>query len=75
MTNRQLQERAAPAPWTYHNRQDSNGPWLRDWIEDANGNIVIVNIGHIDGPRIVRAINTVALAEAAGVVLVEGASQ
>lgn len=42
----------SPLPWTYHN---VNG--VKDWIEDAHGSIQIENIGRIDGPLIVRAVN------------------
>lgn len=42
----------SPLPWTYHN---VNG--VKDWIEDANGNIQIENVGSLDGPLIVRAVN------------------
>lgn len=46
---------AAPAPWEYRN----NGRGY-DYIQDARGNTVIEHIGHIDGPRIVRAVNEMA---------------
>lgn len=53
------EDRLAPAPWSYHRAPVSGGFW-RDWIEDYNGNEVVANVGHIDGPRIVRAINAMA---------------
>jgi len=44
-------DHASPRPWTYHNVRG------RDWIEDANGNVVKENIGHLDGPLICIAVN------------------
>ena len=48
----------APAPWSYHRQERHPTPY--DWIEDANGKTVLEHVGHIDGPRIVRAINAMA---------------
>jgi hypothetical protein len=38
-------------PWTYHN------DGRRDWIEDATGDVILNNIGHLDGPLIVACVN------------------
>jgi hypothetical protein len=46
----------SPLPWTYHNLP-TFGRMGKDWIEDANGNIVVENVGRIDGPAIVEAMN------------------
>lgn len=48
-----LPKALSPLPWTY--RTDDDG-W-RDWIEDAVGNVVVENIGVIDGPFIVERAN------------------
>lgn len=47
---------ASPRPWTYH-REPSGTFDYRDWIEDAAGNIVVNNVGHLDGPLICDAVN------------------
>jgi len=44
-------EHASPRPWSYRN---DGG---RDWIEDAVGNVVVNNIGRLDGPLIVACVN------------------
>ena len=54
------EDRPAPAPWTYRRVPSEEGGW-RDWIEDNDGNTVVHDVGHIDGPRIVRAVNAMAL--------------
>lgn len=46
---------SSPRPWTYHNDGRSITP--RDWIEDASGNTVVSNIGHLHGPLICAAVN------------------
>ena len=43
-----------PTPYKYYN----NGKG-RDRIEDANGDIVCEQIGHLDGPFIVHACNNI----------------
>lgn len=49
---------SSPRPWTYHQAPSRNlTGGMRDWIEDANGNIVVENIGHLDGPLIVANVN------------------
>ena len=48
---------ASPRPWTYHNAPSRHGVGLRDWIEDANGSIVVEHVGHLDGPLICAAVN------------------
>lgn len=54
----QKEEHASPAPWTYCRQPDMwSGVGHRDWIEDANGSIVVENVGHIDGPLICAAVN------------------
>lgn len=50
-TAEQIASLSSDRPWTYHN----NGE--RDWIEDANGNIVLNNVGYLDGPLIVACVN------------------
>lgn len=47
----------SPAPWTYHSAPSRHGVGRRDWIEDAHGRVVVENVGRIDGPRIVNAVN------------------
>jgi len=42
---------ASKRPWTY--RHDGR----RDWIEDANGETILNNLGHLDGPLIVACVN------------------
>jgi hypothetical protein len=42
---------SSPRPWTYHN---DGG---RDWVEDANGNIILSALGSLDGPLIVACVN------------------
>lgn len=54
------EDKPSPAPWTYKQAISENYG-IRDWIEDNNGNHVINDVGHIDGPRIVRAVNAMAL--------------
>jgi hypothetical protein len=53
------EDKPSPAPWAYRRVPTSEGGW-RDWIEDNDGNTVINDVGHIDGPRIVRAVNAMA---------------
>ncbi len=44
-----------PLPWKY---VPSNGDLTdRDWIEAANGNVVVDCVGNIDGPAICEACN------------------
>lgn len=50
-TAEQIVERASVRPWSYHH------DGRRDWIEDANGNIILENVGHLDGPLIVAVVN------------------
>lgn len=50
-------EHASPLPWTYHRMLSVTTPGHHDWIEDANGNIVVEHVGHIDGPAICAAVN------------------
>lgn len=45
-------EHASPKPWSYHN--DGRG---HDWIEDKHNNVILENLGHIDGPLIVESVN------------------
>ena len=53
------EELASPRPWTYHNAPSQHGiaGLERDWIEDANGNTILENLGCLDGPLICRAVN------------------
>jgi len=52
---------ASPAPWTYRSKPSSIVPDAKeDWIEDTNGNTVVENVGRIDGPMIVEAVNSFA---------------
>jgi hypothetical protein len=46
----------SPLPWSYHN-DPHHGTFGRDWIEDANGNVVVESIGRIDGLWIVERAN------------------
>lgn len=47
---------ASPRPWVYH--QDPRGKlYGRDWIADDTGNVVLTNVGHLDGPLICAAVN------------------
>lgn len=39
-------------PWMYRKNNS------RDWIEDAEGNTVVFDVGHLDGPLIVQAMNS-----------------
>lgn len=50
-------EHASPLPWSYHRKLSETTPGHRDWIEDANGNVVVEHVGHIDGPAICTAVN------------------
>jgi len=50
---------ASPAPWTYRSKPSSVVPDAKeDWIEDTHGNTVVENVGRIDGPMIVEAVNS-----------------
>lgn len=51
------EEHASPRPWTYHRQPCNNSIGWRDWIEDANGSVVVEHVGHIDGPLICAAVN------------------
>ena len=55
----------SPLPWSYHRKPSETTPGHRDWIEDANGNIVVEHVGHIDGPAICVAVNRSTLIEPA----------
>lgn len=46
----------SPLPWTYHRRGDGI-IGHRDWIEDAHGSMILENVGHLDGPLLVTAVN------------------
>lgn len=50
-------QHASPLPWSYHRKPSETTPGHRDWIEDANGNIVVEHVGNIDGPAICAAVN------------------
>jgi hypothetical protein len=50
----------SPTPWRYGARPSENTTGLRNWISDDIGNIVVENVGHIDGPYIVQAVNSYA---------------
>lgn len=52
----------APAPWSWHQEKGADGIW-RDWIADRRGNIVVEGPGILAGPRIVRAVNSLARRE------------
>lgn len=52
----EVESLASPRPWSYYS-VPSPTVGRRDWIEDANGNIVVENVGHLDGPLIVAAVN------------------
>ena len=52
--NTQRLEGHTPTPYKYYN----NGKG-RDRIEDANGDIVCEQVGHLDGPFIVHACNNI----------------
>lgn len=55
---------SSPRPWVYH--QDPRGKLNpRDWIADDTGNVVLTNVGHLDGPLICAAVNFLYLREAA----------
>lgn len=54
------EDKPSPAPWTYRRTGSPETGFYRDWIEDNDGNTIISNVGHIDGPRIVRAVNAMA---------------
>ena len=54
---------SSPRPWTYHTAPSRHGVGKRDWIEDAAGNIMVENVGHLDGPLICRAVNASAQAD------------
>lgn len=43
-------------PWKYV-RREGGVIGSTDWIEDANGNIVVEHVGHIDGPFIAACAN------------------
>lgn len=47
----------SPLPWKYVNTSGNPVKGMADWIEDAHGNIVVENVGHIDGPFIVSRVN------------------
>lgn len=64
----------SPLPWTYHN-QPNFGTMGKDWIEDAHGNIVVENVGHIDGPFICQAVARLAVPIASPLVGDEAASE
>lgn len=44
-------DHASPRPWTYHNNGQA------DWVEDANGDTILHNLGHLDGPLLVACVN------------------
>ncbi len=49
----------SPLPWSYHNKKSLIcSAARRDWIEDANGNVIVSGLGRIDGPLIVECVNT-----------------
>ena len=50
-------EKASPRPWAYRSAPSRHGMGQRDWIEDANGGVVVEHVGHIDGLLIVAAVN------------------
>jgi hypothetical protein len=51
----------SPRPWSYRNTPDNGAMGRRDWIEDANGNVVVSSVGHMDGPLICLAVNSLRL--------------
>lgn len=53
---------ASARPWTYHSRPSPTTACMRqDWIEDANGNMILQNVGHLDGPLLCAAVNHLSL--------------
>lgn len=44
----------SPTPWEYS--PSKNG--CRDCIYDSAGNVVVFDVGHLDGPLIVRSVNS-----------------
>lgn len=68
--NTQRVEGHTPTPYKYYN----NGKG-RDRIEDANGDIVCEQIGHLDGPFIVHACNNIERLEKVNEALVRACEQ
>lgn len=54
------QHQHSPLPWKWHSSPEPKFG-VSDWIEDADGNVVVENIGQVDGQFVCKAANRMGL--------------